>query len=101
MVTGWFADLVQSVLCTHRRFSRVKEWPDKWAQTGFYDFPASYHNRAGGLSFCDGHSEIKRWIDPRTMPPIIRGGLIPDVVASPRNRDIVWLQERATRKLKP
>ena len=25
------------------------------------DFPANYHNGAGGLSFSDGHSEIKSW----------------------------------------
>jgi len=76
-------------------------WPDKPAQTGFYDYPASYHNRAGGLSFADGHSEIRRWLDPRTMPALVKGGLVPDVIPSPRNKDIIWLQERATRKLKP
>src|SRR5258705_118929 len=27
----------------------------------FEDLPASYHGNAGGLSFADGHSEIKRW----------------------------------------
>jgi len=79
----------------------MRGWPDKPAQTGFYDFPASYHNRAGGLSFADGHSEIKRWLDPRTMPRLVKGGLVPDVIASPRNKDIIWLQERATRKVKP
>ncbi|MBM3851124.1 MAG: type II secretion system protein [Verrucomicrobia bacterium] len=26
------------------------------------DFPASYHNGAGGFSFADGHSEIHRWV---------------------------------------
>ena len=31
-----------------------------------WDLPASYHNGAGGLSFADGHQEIKRWLDPRT-----------------------------------
>jgi prepilin-type processing-associated H-X9-DG protein len=25
------------------------------------DIPASYHNKAGGLSFADGHSEVHRW----------------------------------------
>jgi prepilin-type N-terminal cleavage/methylation domain-containing protein/prepilin-type processing-associated H-X9-DG protein len=79
----------------------MRGWPDKPKDTGFYDFPANYHNRAGGFSFADGHSEIKRWLDPRTMPPLVKSGLVPDVIASPRNKDIVWLQERATRKLKP
>lgn len=30
------------------------------SQTSFVDYPASYHNSAGGLSFADGHSEIKK-----------------------------------------
>jgi prepilin-type N-terminal cleavage/methylation domain-containing protein/prepilin-type processing-associated H-X9-DG protein len=29
--------------------------------------PASYHNRAGSLSFADGHAEIKRWLNPNTL----------------------------------
>ncbi len=75
-------------------------WPNQPDQTGFYDLPASYHNRAGGLSFADGHSEIKRWLDNRTMPPLVKGGLIPDILPSPNNKDVIWLQERCTRKIK-
>jgi prepilin-type processing-associated H-X9-DG protein len=58
------------------------------------DLPAFYHNGAAGLSFADGHAEIKRWRDSRTMPP-----LRPDElhnVPSPNNPDLAWLQERAT-----
>jgi prepilin-type N-terminal cleavage/methylation domain-containing protein len=79
----------------------MRGWPDEPTLTGFYDLPASYHNRAGGLSFADGHSEIKRWLDDRTMPALVKGGLIPDVLASPNNKDILWLQERCTRKINP
>jgi prepilin-type processing-associated H-X9-DG protein len=60
------------------------------------DMPASYHNGAGGLSFVDGHSEVKRWQDPRTIPPL-SSTTRPLVNLSPSNPDIVWLQERATR----
>ena len=28
----------------------------------FIDYPGSYHNNACGLSFCDGHSEIHKWL---------------------------------------
>lgn len=77
----------------------MRGWPDQPAIAGFYDLPASYHNCAGGLSFADGHSEIRRWLDGRTMPPLVSGGLIPDVVASPANPDIRWLQERCTRRI--
>lgn len=69
------------------------------------DLPGSYHGQAGGLSFVDGHSEIRRWKDARTMPPLIRSGSITGipggygVLPQPHNQDIIWLQERATRRL--
>ena len=65
---------------------------------GFYDLPAFYHCRAGGLSFADCHSEIRKWRDTRTMPPLVGNGQVNDQFASPRNQDVMWLQERATRK---
>jgi prepilin-type N-terminal cleavage/methylation domain-containing protein len=76
----------------------MRGWPDNPGQAGFYDLPGSYHHRAGGLSFVDGHAEIKRWRDDRTMPPLVEGGLVPDQYSSPNNPDIVWLQERSTRR---
>ena len=36
------------------------------------NLPASYHNQAGCFSFADGHSEIRRWQDPRTTQPVLR-----------------------------
>jgi prepilin-type processing-associated H-X9-DG protein len=59
------------------------------------DYPASYHNGAAGLSFADGHAEIKKWLDPRTKERV-RFTLMPLNVASPNNRDMVWLSERTT-----
>jgi prepilin-type N-terminal cleavage/methylation domain-containing protein/prepilin-type processing-associated H-X9-DG protein len=56
------------------------QWPD---------LPAVYHNGASGLSFADGHSEIKRWLDSRT-----KNSAPGD--ASPNNQDVAWIQERAT-----
>jgi len=67
------------------------------AQTKIIDYPASYHNGAAGLSFADGHSEIHKWLDPRTTPVLKPGQLIPLNVASPNNRDCVWMQEHCTR----
>jgi hypothetical protein len=59
------------------------------------DYPASYHNQAGCLNFADGHSEIKRWIDPRTRPAqvVLR-------TASPKNPDLKWLQDHTTGRVK-
>jgi prepilin-type N-terminal cleavage/methylation domain-containing protein/prepilin-type processing-associated H-X9-DG protein len=31
--------------------------------TVWRDVPAAYHNSAGGLSFADGHAEIRKWTD--------------------------------------
>jgi prepilin-type N-terminal cleavage/methylation domain-containing protein len=73
-------------------------WPDHPEQAGFYDLPGSYHHLAGGFSFVDGHAEIKRWRDARTMPPLVPDGLVPDIFPSPNNPDVLWLQERGTRK---
>jgi prepilin-type N-terminal cleavage/methylation domain-containing protein len=60
------------------------------------DFPASYHNNAGGLSFADCHSEIKKWTDPRTMPFLKHGDALKLDVESPNNPDVAWLCESAT-----
>jgi prepilin-type N-terminal cleavage/methylation domain-containing protein/prepilin-type processing-associated H-X9-DG protein len=66
------------------------------------DYPASYHNGAGGINFADGHSEIKKWIDPRTTPILKVGQNIPlqvDMRSLPpgtANADMTWLQERTT-----
>ena len=67
-------------------------FPDR-AKTSMVDWPAAYHNRAGGFSFADGHAEIKRWTDPRTIPRIgnIAGS------TQPNNADIYWMQEHSTR----
>ena len=73
-------------------------WPDSPDQIGFYDLPGSYHHRACGFSFVDGHAEIKRWMDDRTMPYVVPGGQVPDQFRSPYNQDVRWLQEHTTRK---
>jgi prepilin-type processing-associated H-X9-DG protein len=55
------------------------------------DYPAAYHGRAGGLSFADGHAEIKKWTDKNVVkvPP-----------GNPRmagdGPDLWWLSERTT-----
>ena len=64
------------------------------------DVPACYHNLAAGFSFADGHSEIHRWLDGRTMPPMhyqqawyqSAGAL-----SVPFDRDVGWLQDHSTR----
>lgn len=45
---------------------------------GWSKFPAARHGRAGTLGFVDGHAEMKRWTDTRTLAPVT-GGPIPPV----------------------
>jgi prepilin-type N-terminal cleavage/methylation domain-containing protein len=60
------------------------------------DFPGSYHNGAAGFNFADGHSEIKKWLDPRTKPQLKKDTPVDLNVPSPGNLDIAWLRERTT-----
>ena len=62
------------------------------------DYPASYHNGAAGISFMDGHCEIKKWQDPRTRPAPRYNNNLQLNVPSPNNKDMIWLSERTTVK---
>ena len=74
-------------------------FPDQPQAWKIVDYPASYHNGAGGLSFADGHSEIRKWMDPRTTPVLKRGQELQLNQPSPNNQDAFWLMERSTRTL--
>ena len=65
------------------------------SQTAMVDFPASYHSQAAGFAFADGHSEIHKWHDPRTYPPLTTE--VSHNVTQPYNKDVNWLQDDSTR----
>jgi len=61
------------------------------------DLPGMYHNFACGFSFTDGHCEMKKWRDSRTIPPL---GPIEPLSPSfncPNNVDVAYLQDISTR----
>jgi len=60
---------------------------DSWV-----DCPGSYHNRAGGLSFADGHAEIRKWRDSNVLfhPALFMAG-DPGFLG-----DLRWMEERST-----
>ncbi len=93
------------------RFVFVDEHPDSINAGGFanmmvenppsariIDFPASFHNGAGGISFSDGHAEIRKWLDPRTRAPVHYDNSLQLNVASDNNQDMIWLSDRTTRR---
>jgi prepilin-type N-terminal cleavage/methylation domain-containing protein/prepilin-type processing-associated H-X9-DG protein len=76
-------------------------YPDHPQEWRLVDYPASYHNGAAGLSFADGHSEIKKWMDPRTHPAVKVAADLALNVLSPNNPDVFWLMDRSTRREAP
>jgi prepilin-type N-terminal cleavage/methylation domain-containing protein/prepilin-type processing-associated H-X9-DG protein len=62
------------------------------------DYPGAYHNRAASFSFADGHAELHKWTDPRTTPPLVAKQNLRQNVDSSNNTDVLWMQERSTRK---
>jgi prepilin-type N-terminal cleavage/methylation domain-containing protein len=92
-----FLDMREDSIDVGNFAPNMQGWPNQPGLYRFDDLPGSYHHLACGFSFADGHSEIHRWRDPRTTPPLVRGGLVYDSFASPSNPDVAWLQEHATR----
>ena len=94
-----------------RKISQIKRTPMLWVtidenpntindtsflvaldQDAWVDFPAIYHNTAGGLSFADGHAEIRKWRDGTILAPKAVG----DYTTLPAKipTDIRWLRDR-------
>ncbi len=71
------------------------------ANTKLPDVPSSTHNNACGISYADGHSEIKKWLDPRTAPKVAYKANNPAMgtAIQPNNKDVIWLWERTTRRI--
>lgn len=63
-------------------------------RAGWADHPASRHSGKGLLSFGDGHTEFRRWLDNRTPQPVTRQRLLG--VLAPGSVDLDWLAERTS-----
>jgi prepilin-type processing-associated H-X9-DG protein len=66
--------------------------------TTWVDIPSTYHNRACGISFADGHAIIRKWTDPTVIrygnPAGSTGNFFPSTQTPAR--DLIWMQERST-----
>jgi prepilin-type processing-associated H-X9-DG protein len=80
---GWF------VFCSAADPAERAQWSD---------LPASYHNGAGGFSFADGHSQIKKWQAANTKRPVKRNSGDFPIAVGGDTRDITWVAERTTVK---
>lgn len=95
-----FLDMREDSIDIGNFATRMKGYPDKPTNYGFYDLPGFYHNYSCSFSMADGHSEIRRWRDSRTYPPLIVGGSVNDQFDSPRNQDVVYLQDHSSRPVR-
>ncbi len=57
-------------------------------------YPSGLHERAATISFADGHVELHRWRDGRTIPPTTYSSVLPYGVPSENNPDLEWLRNR-------
>ena len=69
--------------------------PASASATSWVDYPATYHNNAGGFAFADGHSEVHKWRRPDRMPPTTYRALM-TVSAGPNNPDVLWLAKHTS-----
>ncbi len=75
--------------------TQMDGYPDA-SKTTIIDYPASYHGGAGGFVFADGHSEIRKWKNKDTMPPLRIGQYVPYGTLSPYNQDVIWMQQHCS-----
>ena len=69
-------------------------------QEQWQDLPATYHNRCSSFSYADGHSEIYKWKDGRTVIPVLGTGDFSrwNGINLNRSVDYEWMMERAPYK---
>jgi prepilin-type processing-associated H-X9-DG protein len=63
------------------------------------DWPGIYHNGGSVVSFVDGHTEFRRWLEEDTKNIPLGAGSPTSInsrMVSKDNRDLAWLRERAT-----
>jgi prepilin-type N-terminal cleavage/methylation domain-containing protein/prepilin-type processing-associated H-X9-DG protein len=108
---SWYTEAVKSRFFVYRKYSDIvrpspaqafvfiDEHPESIDDGYFLVFvdrkhvwanmPANYHNGAGGLSFADGHAEIRKWKDRDTRSS--------KIVANPMGpNDVPWMQLRTS-----
>ena len=65
----------------------------------FYHVPAGYHNGKAALGYIDGGARVRKWMDIKTTDMLATtkgdhwGG---HSHGNSRNKDVIWLQDRAT-----
>ena len=64
---------------------------DKWI-----DGPSTLHGGGCAFTFADGHSEIHKWKDSRTLALRVKYQPTSYGLLQPNNNDIQWIKDRTT-----
>ncbi len=72
--------------------------PNQWVNV-----PSTRHGNAGGISYADGHSEIKRWTDGVVLSQNVPGYKLTGTTftSDPNSGDNAWLEQRESVVLLP
>ena len=78
--------------------------PPTMDETEWIDVPASYHNGACGYGFADGHAEVHKWLDHRSVFPVYDDdylylgghGQNPPPHWQANNHDVWWVAQRCS-----
>ncbi len=86
-----FAERVDTINAAsfHRQWYFPVDQPGQWQ---LRDKPSGAHRQGANVVFADGHTELHRWQDRRTLTAPR------DDTALPGDRDILWLEQHATRR---
>lgn len=60
------------------------------------DVPGMFHKLGGTFSFADGHTEVHRWLDPRTTPAYRPQVSVVNTFFAPNSPDVAWVQAHST-----
>jgi prepilin-type N-terminal cleavage/methylation domain-containing protein/prepilin-type processing-associated H-X9-DG protein len=71
--------------------------PPPGSNVQWVDWPAVYHNGAGGLSFADGHAEVHKWKGIKYA----KTGLPSNTVNATERNDWDWLANMTTQRINP
>jgi prepilin-type N-terminal cleavage/methylation domain-containing protein/prepilin-type processing-associated H-X9-DG protein len=91
---GWVLIDTHEDSMSNGDFGVVVPYDPWWAQ-----FPGNRHDGAATLGYTDGHVSCHKWRDPRTIRPVTGNTLYG--AQQPGNKDIWWLQDRATAITRP
>lgn len=84
-----FADVNPASICT-------PAFGVDMTQATWIHYPSDQHRLRGVWAFADGHTELHRWLDSRTMVHLGSGAYIPHGTIAGGNPDLAWICSKTT-----